>query len=71
MNLRKREDGTHSRHYKHPMQNQTLCGLSLKKGHAWAPSEAQFVTCANCERLATDAEAAADLLKQELMEGSL
>ncbi len=53
MNLRARADNTHSRHYKHPTQNQTLCGLSLKKGHAWDRSEAQFVTCTRCLAIAS------------------
>jgi hypothetical protein len=52
MNLRKRADGSHSRHYRHPEQNQTLCGLSLKTAHAWAPSKAQFVNCQQCIKIA-------------------
>ena len=51
MNLRKKKDGTYSRHYKKEETNQTLCGLSLKRGHAWAESEVKFVTCAACQKI--------------------
>ena len=56
MNPRRRDDGTFARHYKRPEQNQTLCGLSMKQGHAWDRSEAQFVTCARCINIAMKME---------------
>lgn len=43
---------TSARHYKAPGQNQTLCGLSLKQGHAWDKAQCQQVTCSSCLRVA-------------------
>lgn len=51
MNLRAKENATHSRHWQRPSEGQTACGLSMKKGHAWAMSNAQFVTCQKCTRI--------------------
>jgi hypothetical protein len=49
MNLHRHKDKKYlSRHYKHPTGNHTLCGLSMKKGHAWDISKAKFVTCSAC-----------------------
>ncbi len=40
-----------SRHYVRLGTNQTLCGLSLKRGHAWDIARTQQVTCINCLRI--------------------
>lgn len=48
-NLRPNErTGRVSRHYVHPAQNTTICGLSLIRGHAWAPSDQDHTTCRVC-----------------------
>jgi len=51
MNIRKRDDKKYPRHFVDKGQGQTICGLSLKSGHGWAISKAQFVTCQKCQRI--------------------
>ena len=51
-NLRRGDDKKyHTRHLVHPTQNTTVCGLSLVRGHAWAPSDQDKVTCDKCCRI--------------------
>jgi hypothetical protein len=55
LNCRGRDEGerkTYARHAVNPYNNNnTLCGLSLKQGHAWATAKKQTVTCGKCDAI--------------------
>lgn len=50
-NGRKKGQGT--KHLVLDGQNQTYCGLSLKKDHVWFAARKGIVSCFNCERAAS------------------